>query len=145
MSSADAALPTGPVRAAGGVVWRRRGAGPVEILLVHRPRYGDWSLPKGKCDKGESDEDCALREVQEETGLTCRLGPELPSTSYRDSKDRPKVVRYWAMEPLSGEGKFSPNDEIDDICWMAAGEAVRRLSYDHDRPVVEALENPGPG
>jgi 8-oxo-dGTP diphosphatase len=143
--SADATLPTAPVRAAGGVVWRRNGAGPVEILLVHRPRYGDWSLPKGKCDKGESDEDCALREVEEETGFSCRLGAELPSTSYYDNKDRPKVVRYWAMEPLSGEGKFSPNDEIDDIRWLPAGEARQQLSYDHDRPVVDALEPPPPG
>ena len=99
--SADAAFPTGPVRAAGGVVWRRNGAGPVEILLVHRPRYGDWSLPKGKCDKGESDEDCALREVEEETGWRCRLGPELPSTRYRDNKDRSKVVRDHDWDRLT--------------------------------------------
>jgi 8-oxo-(d)GTP phosphatase len=130
------------VRAAGGVVWRREGGGPVEILVVHRPRYDDWSLPKGKNDPGESDSDCALREVEEETGFTCRLGAELPTTSYRDSKDRPKTVRYWAMEPVAGAGRFTPNAEIDEIRWLAVGEAVKLLSYDHDRPVVLAFELP---
>ncbi|MEW6476140.1 MAG: NUDIX hydrolase [Actinomycetota bacterium] len=129
------------VRAAGGLVWRRDGEGPIRILVVHRPRYDDWSLPKGKADPGESDADCALREVREETGLVCRLGPELPSTSYRDNKGRPKTVRYWAMEPV-GEGGFTPNAEIDEIRWLPAAEAVKLLSYDHDRPVVEAFEPP---
>jgi len=131
------------VRAAGGVVWRRdRDGGAVRVLLVHRPRYDDWSLPKGKADPGESDADCARREVEEETGLTCRLGAELPSTSYRDSKGRPKTVRYWAMEPESGEGGFAPNAEIDEIRWLPAADAVKLLSYAHDRPVVEAFEPP---
>ena len=140
MSPEDAAA--ADVRAAGGVVWRRISQGPVEVLLVHRPGYDDWSLPKGKCDKGETDEECALREVEEETGFTVRLGAELPSTHYRDNKNRPKTVCYWAMEPLSGDGKFTPNDEIDAIRWLPTAEAVRQLSYDHDRPVVEALEAP---
>jgi 8-oxo-dGTP pyrophosphatase MutT (NUDIX family) len=64
-----------------------------EVLLVHRPRYGDWSLPKGKAKRGETDEECALREVEEETGLRCALGRELASTEYLDRRDRPKVVR----------------------------------------------------
>jgi 8-oxo-dGTP diphosphatase len=130
------------VRAAGGVVWRRRDGESVRIVVVHRPRYGDWSLPKGKCDPGETDADCALREVQEETGLTCRLGQELPSTSYVDNKGRPKVVRYWAMEPLAGDGEFEPNAEIDEIRWLAQDDAVKLLSYAHDRPVVLAFEPP---
>jgi len=128
------------VRAAGGVVWRRSGAGPVRILVVHRPRYDDWSLPKGKADDGESDADCALREVWEETGFTCVLGPELPPTRYRDNKGRDKVVRYWAMEPVSGD--FSPNSEIDEIRWLPVEEALPLLSYAHDRPVVEAFRPP---
>jgi len=144
MSSAAVPPSPGVVRASGGVVWRRSGDGAVEILLVHRPRYDDWSLPKGKCDPGESDEACGLREVEEETGFTCRLGAELPSTRYRDNKDRPKVVRYWAMEPRAGEGRFVPNDEIDEIRWLPADEALRHLSYDHDRPVVEAFRLPPP-
>lgn len=130
------------VRAAGGVVWRRSGEGPFEVLVVHRPRYDDWSLPKGKADPGESDADTALREVEEETGFTCRLGQELPPTLYRDNKGRPKTVRYWAMEPVSGDDRFTPNAEIDEIRWLPAPEAVKLLSYDHDRPVVQAFEPP---
>jgi 8-oxo-dGTP diphosphatase len=126
------------VRAAGGVVWRRRRDGVAEVLVVHRPKYDDWSLPKGKLEGAESDEECALREVEEETGLRCRLGPELPTVRYRDHKDRPKVVRYWAMEPESGE--FVPHHEIDDVRWVAIEEAGRLLSYDFDRSVVEALQ-----
>src|SRR5437773_10449601 len=106
------------VRAAGGVVWRRDGAGLLEILLVHRPRYDDWSLPKGKCDQGENDTDCALREVEEETGLTCRVGAELPSTQYQDNKGRSKTVRYWAMQSVSGDDRFTPNAEIDETRWL---------------------------
>ena len=135
----------GQIQAAGGVIRRPGPAGLAELTVVHRPRYDDWSWPKGKLDEDESFEEAALREVEEETGWRCRLGPELPSTRYRDNKDRSKVVRYWAMEPLSGDGKFSPNDEIDDIRWLPASEARQRLSYDHDQPVVEALEPPPPG
>jgi 8-oxo-dGTP diphosphatase len=145
MPPEDAAAPAQPVRAAGGVVWRRDGdaggARPVLVLLVHRPRYDDWSLPKGKADAGESDEECALREVREETGLTCRLGRELPSTRYRDNRSRDKVVRYWAMEPVGDDG-FTPNAEIDELRWLPLPEALRLLSYDHDRPVVRGLPPP---
>ena len=131
------------IRAAGGVVWRRDGDDrPALVLVVHRPRYDDWSLPKGKADPGESDADCALREVEEETGLTCRLGVELPSTAYRDNKGRPKTVRYWAMEPVAGNGAFAPNAEIDEIRWLPVPEAVKLLTYDHDRPVIQAFELP---
>ena len=143
MSPEEVAAPADHVRAAGGVVWSRWGRGPVRILVVHRPRYDDWSLPKGKCDKGEGDADCALREVREETGLTCVLGAELPSTQYRDNKGRDKTVRYWEMEPVSGA--FRPNSEVDEIRWLPLPEVVNLLSYDHDRPVVEAFEPPATG
>jgi len=143
MSPEEASTTGQQVRAAGGVVWSRWGNGPVRILVVHRPRYDDWSLPKGKADHGESDAACALREVEEETGLTCGLGDELPSAHYRDSKGRDKVVRYWAMEPISGA--FTPNAEIDEIRWLPLLEAVNLLSYEHDRPIVEAFEPPATG
>ncbi len=112
------------VRAAGGVVWRRRDDGPVEVLLVHRPRYDDWSLPKGKLDPGETEAEAALREVAEETGLACELGPELSTVSYRDRKGRPKTSRYWAMRPLADEG-FTPNDEVDRLRWLPFEQARR--------------------
>jgi 8-oxo-dGTP diphosphatase len=126
------------VRAAGGVVWRSSAEGDAnEVLLVHRPRYDDWTFPKGKADAGESDEACALREVEEETGLRCELGPELPSTGYVDSRGRQKLVRYFAMTPLDGE--FSPHAEIDDVRWLGFEEASAALTYDRDRDVLRAL------
>jgi 8-oxo-dGTP pyrophosphatase MutT (NUDIX family) len=124
------------VRAAGGVVWRRSGD-DLEVALIHRPRYDDWSLPKGKLDPGESFEEAALREVEEETGFRCRLGRELGETHYRDRKDRPKVVRYWAMEDC--EGEFQPNDEVDEVRWVGVDEAKSMLSYDFDRELVDRV------
>jgi 8-oxo-dGTP pyrophosphatase MutT (NUDIX family) len=121
------------VKASGGVVWRR-GPNGVEVALVHRPRYDDWSLPKGKLDRGESWEDAALREVEEEIGIRARLGEELPPTSYRDNKGREKVVRYWLMEARDGE--FTPSDEVDEMRWLAPDEAERLLTYEHDRELL---------
>ena len=126
----------GTVRAAGGVVHREGPTGP-EVLLVHRPKYDDWSFPKGKAEPGESDEDCALREVEEETGLRCELERELPSTRYRDARDRPKVVRYWAMHAVSGE--FRPHEEVDEIRWLAPDEAAAQLSWERDLEVLRAF------
>ena len=123
------------VRAGGGVVQRIEN-GRTEILVVHRPRYDDWTFPKGKADAGESDEDCARREVEEETGLRCRLLSELPSTEYRDHKNRPKVVRYWAMVAEAGE--FTPNREVDEVRWVTPDAAVDLLSYDRDRTLAQA-------
>ena len=102
---------------------------------MHRPRYDDWSLPKGKLDKGESWEEAALREVEEEVGLKCRLGPELEPTSYEDRKGRAKVVRYWLMEPKS-DPKFKPNDEVDKIRWLSPEDAQAVVSYPHDAELV---------
>jgi 8-oxo-dGTP pyrophosphatase MutT (NUDIX family) len=108
-----------------------------QVLLVHRPRYDDWSFPKGKALDGESDEDCALREVREEAGLECGLGPELPTVSYT-SKGRPKRVRYWLMEPIAGE--FAPGHEVDEIAWLDLPEAGKRLTYEHDWSLLESVE-----
>jgi 8-oxo-dGTP pyrophosphatase MutT (NUDIX family) len=122
------------VRAAGGVVVRERDGG-LEVLVVHRPKYGDWTFPKGKADAGESDEDCARREVEEETGLCCELERELASTSYLDGHGRPKRVRYWLMRPVGGELRFE--HEVDDAVWLAPAEARERLSYGRDLDVLE--------
>ena len=124
------------VKAAGGVVWRGAGDG-VEIVVVHRPRYDDWSLPKGKLDKGESWEQAALREVEEEIGFRCRLGRELPQTEYTDQKGRSKVVRYWLMEPE--EGEFVPNEEVDELRWLIPSAAAELLTYPRDRELVAGL------
>lgn len=125
------------VEAAGGVVWRRSPAGDLEVLLVHRPRYDDWTVPKGKLDAGEEHAVAALREVEEETGLRCTLGDELPSTSYVDRKGRPKRVRYWSMTPAGGD--FTPTEEVDEVRWVPIGAAADQLTYPRDRAVLHAL------
>ena len=122
-----------PVRAAGGIVWREQD-GRVEVLLVHRPAYDDWTFPKGKANRGETDEACALREVEEETGLTCAIEGELGETSYIDPKGRPKVVRWYKMRPL--EGRFEPHQEIDDARWLRLDDAAAALTYEHDRELL---------
>jgi len=124
------------IRAAGGVIWRPSEwlPGKLDIVLVHRPAYDDWSLPKGKANPGESDEECALREVQEETGLVCQLGPELPSTQYLDRYAKPKVVRYWAMTIVSGELKGS--QEVDVARWLMYDRACQMLTYERDQPIL---------
>jgi 8-oxo-dGTP diphosphatase len=124
------------VKASGGVVRRERAHG-LEIAVVHRPQYDDWSLPKGKLDEGETWEEAALREVEEEIGLRCTLGEELPHVEYRDRKGREKVVRYWLME-VDG-GAFEPNDEVDEMRWLPVGEAAELLTYPRDRELVEGL------
>jgi CHAD domain-containing protein/8-oxo-dGTP pyrophosphatase MutT (NUDIX family) len=124
------------VRAAGGVIVRETPAG-CEVLLVYRPRYEDWTFPKGKAEGDECDEDCALREVEEETGLVCSLGRELPATEYTDPRGRPKRVRYWLMRVDSGELEF--RHEVDAARWVDVDTATRLLSYPRDRRVLRAV------
>jgi 8-oxo-dGTP pyrophosphatase MutT (NUDIX family) len=126
---------TADVKAAGGVVVRREDGG-VRVVLCHRPRYDDWSFPKGKLEPGESWEQAALREVEEEIGLRCALGAELPHATYRVPKGR-KVVRYWLMQPQSGA--FAPNEEVDEMRWLAPEQAEGLLSYEHDRALARAV------
>jgi 8-oxo-dGTP diphosphatase len=121
-----------PVPAAGGLVVRDE-----KVLLVHRPKYDDWSFPKGKCEAGESDDACALREVAEETGLRCELLEEIGETSYVDGKGRPKVVRYWRMRILDGE--FIPHDEVDEIRWETIERAADLLTWPRDLPLLQRL------
>jgi 8-oxo-dGTP diphosphatase len=120
------------IRAAGGVVVRDG-----RIAAVHRPRYDDWSLPKGKLDPGESWEQAALREIEEETGLRCELGEELEPARYI-SKGRPKTVRYWRMSVVEELG-HDPDDEVDEMRWLTPAEALTLLVYEHDRDLVRSL------
>ncbi|MFF3545932.1 NUDIX hydrolase [Streptomyces platensis] len=129
--------PQKPVRAAGCVLWRRASTEDgLEIALVHRPKYDDWSYPKGKLKRGENALAGAVREVAEETGMDCRPGAPLP-TSYYYANGRPKTVRYWAAEALAGA--FTPNTEVDRMEWLSPAEARGRLTQERDRPLVDAL------
>jgi len=130
------------VRAAGGIIVRRGRSGKTEVLLIYRERQqSDWSFPKGKVEAGETDEMCALREVREETGLTCALEEELPSVSYRDRKGRMKIVRYWQMRVL--RGRPSPCNEVQAVQWLGVKSALEQLTYARDRDLLAAFLNLG--
>ena len=126
------------VRAAGGVVWRTGADGRIEVLLVHRDRYDDWTFPKGKLDPGETWEQAAVREVFEETGVVPVLGAELAATDYRDAAGRPKRVRYWSMLVAESVG-FEANAEITALRWCPVDEVAGLLTYERDRPVLESF------
>jgi 8-oxo-dGTP diphosphatase len=122
------------MRAAGGVVVRRSRTGGREIAVIHRPEYDDWTLPKGKIEPDETPEDCALREVREETGLRCDLVRPLGCTAYVDRRGRDKLACYWVME-IRG-GRFKPGVEVDRLLWLPVDDAVKRLTYSHDKMLV---------
>jgi 8-oxo-dGTP diphosphatase len=122
------------IAAAGGVLLARDGEGRTRVAVIHRPKYMDWSLPKGKLEEGEGWQEAALREVEEETGFRCEPIVELPHVSYLDRKSRRKLVRYWLMEPL--KGKFEPHGEVDELRWLIPGEADELLTYPHDKELV---------
>jgi 8-oxo-dGTP pyrophosphatase MutT (NUDIX family) len=120
------------------MIVRRSTADRFEVAVVHRPFRIDWSFPKGKCEPDETLEECAVREVLEETGFHCRMGPTVGRTEYIDRKERPKVVVYWLMQRESGI--FTPGDEVDEVRWVEVGEAEELLTYDRDRELLPALD-----
>jgi len=122
------------ILAAGAVLWRyAEDSDTTEVAVVHRPRYDDWSLPKGKVDPGESEPVTAVREVEEETGYAAKLGRQLATISYPVEQGT-KKVRYWAARALGGE--FTPGDEVDQLIWLPVADAMKRLQYPHDRKVL---------
>jgi 8-oxo-dGTP pyrophosphatase MutT (NUDIX family) len=127
---------TDVVQAAGGLVVRRQG-GQLQVVVVHRPVQQDWSFPKGKLEEGETLEVAAVREVREETGMTCRLLRFLGRTEYVDRKGRPKAVDYWVMVVV--EGFFTPNIEVDQLRWLTLEDAARLLSYPRDQELAAIL------
>jgi 8-oxo-(d)GTP phosphatase len=130
----DAVPVSKAVLAAGAVLWRSNGDSAMpEVAIIHRPRYDDWSLPKGKVDPGETEPVTAVREVQEETGYSSHLGRRLVAVSYPVEQGI-KKVRYWAATTIGGE--FSPNAEVDELKWLPVAEAMKQLAYPHDRKVL---------
>ncbi len=140
MAEVSAGASSAQIRAGGGVVARPGAEGGVEVVLVHRPRYDDWTFPKGKVDAGEQEEAAARREVEEETGLVCRLGPELASCSYSDRKGRTKVVRYWLMQPEGPAQAWlaESTGEVDQVKWLSVEAAGAALTYERDREVLRS-------
>jgi 8-oxo-dGTP pyrophosphatase MutT (NUDIX family) len=126
------------IRAAGGVVWRPTAGGDRVYAVVHRPAYDDWTLPKGKLADGESEVEGALREVEEETGMSCRVDRPIGTTSYIDRKGRPKVVVYWLMQATGGT--WEPSEEIDEVRWLPLAEVLALLTYARDRTLLGALQ-----
>jgi 8-oxo-dGTP pyrophosphatase MutT (NUDIX family) len=122
------------IRAAGGVVCRAGPSGETEIAIIHRPVYDDWTLPKGKVEPDETPEDCALREVREETGFKCELVRPLGCTAYVDRRGRDKMACYWVMQVLGG--RFRPGIEVDKLVWMTVDQAVKRLTYGRDKTLL---------
>jgi 8-oxo-dGTP pyrophosphatase MutT (NUDIX family) len=124
------------VLAAGGVPWRLR-EGRLEVLVVHRGKYDDWTFPKGKNRPGEKDEDCAVREVAEETNVRVTLGDELSTVVY-ESKGKPKRVRYWVLDPQNPD-EARPSNEVDQLAWLEPDEASNNVTYEHDRAVLRSF------
>jgi 8-oxo-dGTP diphosphatase len=141
-AAASPSAPDDTVRAAGCVLWRRTEGDGIEIALVHRPKYDDWSHPKGKLKPDEQALHCAVREVREETGMNCVPEASLPTSRYA-AAGRPKEVRYWAAQATGGT--FVPNREVDQLLWLPPPVAKCHLTWPHDRPLVDALLASLPG
>ncbi len=127
------------IQGAGGLVWRQAG-GEKQIALIHRPRYDDWALPKGKMEKGEDWETTALREVEEETGCKAKLGTFAGAVGY-EVGGQPKVVLFWNMT-LIGDCSFKPSKEVDQLTWVSVETALEKLQYESDKSVLRAVVNP---
>ena len=129
--------PRAPVLGAGGIVWKPGAAGDVEVVVIHRPAYDDWTLPKGKLQPEEDELEAALREVEEETGLRFAVGDALGASTYVDRQGREKVVRYWSMRPVGG--RFHPSREVDELRWVSLPAADELLTYERDRALLRAF------
>ncbi len=127
------------IRAAGGVPYRTVSNGRREVACVYREARGDWTFPKGKLDPGETFEQCAVREVWEETGLYCQIERFIGTTNYTHRKGKPKIVAYFLMSVIGGDGLFQPNDEVDELRWVPVEHVRERLTWDRDQELFDLL------
>lgn len=123
------------IRAAGALLWRENLQREVEIAVIHRPRYDDWSLPKGKIETGETALQCAFREVAEETGVRATFSRQLGSVEYEESGEKKRVI-YWAAQASFSDSLFKPNNEVDDMIWLKPAEALEKVTHDSDREII---------
>jgi 8-oxo-dGTP diphosphatase len=130
------------IKASGAVLWRRLSDDLIQVALIHRPKYDDWSFPKGKVELGESDIACAHREVMEETGFQSLFGPELKTTQYLVGEDE-KVVRYWSAEAIGESSGAHDVTEVDQIIWVTVEDAYQKLTRAGDREVLQSFESFG--
>ena len=126
------------IRAAGALLWRENSELKIEIALIHRPRYDDWSLPKGKVEEGETSLRCAFREVMEETGITPRFGRELGTVEYEEIGGL-KRVKYWSAKAPKNHPEFEVNEEVDEIRWLMPNEALALATHQSDKDIVESF------
>ena len=131
--------PNDLIRAAGGIVIRFVATGRVEVACVYREARGDWTFPKGKLDRGETFEAAALREVWEETGMTCRVERFIGTTNYTHRKGKPKIVAYYLM--TVHEGEFAPNAEVDELVWLPLEQVRGHLTWDRDQELFDLVVN----
>ncbi|MEI8127881.1 MAG: NUDIX hydrolase [Actinomycetota bacterium] len=129
--------PSNVIRAGGGIVFRTLASGRREIACIYREARGDWTFPKGKIDPGESFEECALREVLEETNLICRIVRFIGTTTYTHRKGRPKIVAYYLMSAI--EGEFTPNEEVDELRWLPVELVRERLTWERDQELFDLV------
>lgn len=126
------------IRAAGALLWRENSDLAIEVALIHRPRYDDWSLPKGKIEIGETALQCAYREVLEETGMRASFTRELGTVEYEESGQQ-KRVKYWAAHCALNKSEFIPNEEVDQLKWLAASDAHQLATHDSDKSIIETF------
>ena len=129
--------PTDLIRAAGGIVRRFVAGGRVEVACIYREARGDWTFPKGKLDEGESFEQGALREVLEETGMSCQVIGFAGTTNYTHRKGKPKIVAYYLM--AVDEGEFTPNEEVDELVWTPLESVRQHLTWDRDQELFDLV------
>jgi 8-oxo-dGTP pyrophosphatase MutT (NUDIX family)/phosphohistidine phosphatase SixA len=124
------------IRAAGALLWRELGDRSIEIALIHRPKYDDWTLPKGKIEEGETALQCAYRELIEETGIKAAFTRQLGSVEYEESGQRKRVI-FWAAHCALEASAFIPNEEVDEMCWLSAEDALVAATHGSDKEIIE--------